>query len=596
MRAIAHALAAAGRVDDDTADALCRCVFRAMDSSGCREVAVGRLGLRRRRPAAPPALRRSVEKISANIAGTMDAAAVAAVCGGAAATRRRRRRGGRPSAGPSRLAQGRRRRAALRWLAASSTSTTPTPSASCGLGVSSPPRGLRGPSGALRGRVASRRDSLSLKKGVGPSGAPDASGEFGKRRGRIERAIAVQVVGHIRFMSSSAAKKKRRPAPRWPPRELRWRAAAVDLLAAYASIANTDELNDEKIDSPAPPSVVEALLDVAARCSLVNTVHFFEGDPKGEEGGAEAGQHTAGYVDVGEWPADSLVATQLASFRLATLRAFNVIHGGENARDPPLKRFGRRGGNVGYSNALVALCGTPVRPLPDSNLGSACVVALRLAGTARRRRGRGAVGERRRWRRRRRARRAASLRRLGRSDEEFSGFGFGVRGFWWGFVDGSRDGGPRGDAAGDSSARSRFYAPSTPPRCVSSAEAGIVVKGGDDSNPKGDDSNLAAVRRIELDDSGSPRPRVPRERVRRVVALADSIDSNPSPTCVVATSLARVAGAIGRSRWSGPRTGASPRDAARAAELGGGAAAESLLTRSRRRCRPRRRGGDDNRR
>ena len=106
-----------------------------------------------------------------------------------------------------------------------------------------PARALR----ASRGAVASRRDSRFVEKGVGREGAPDASGDAsGKRRERIERE---KVVGHIGFMSSVSAKKKRRPGgPRWPPaRELRWRAAAVDLLAAYAFVARTDddESNDE---------------------------------------------------------------------------------------------------------------------------------------------------------------------------------------------------------------------------------------------------------------------------------------------------------------------------------------------------------------
>ena len=90
MRAIAHALAAVTRVDDDTADALCAVVFRAMDSGGCPdEVAVCAAQLAHSAPGASAGLlRRSVEKISANAgaAGTMDAAAVAAVAGGAAAT------------------------------------------------------------------------------------------------------------------------------------------------------------------------------------------------------------------------------------------------------------------------------------------------------------------------------------------------------------------------------------------------------------------------------------------------------------------------------------------------------------------------------
>ena len=481
MRAIAHALAAAGRVDDDTADALCGCVFRAMDSGGCPDevaLAAARLASASPRRAAG-LLRRSVEKISANAgAGTMDAAAVAAVCGGAAATAALVAAGDvLPLGLPGGLL---RDAAAAAFALAGGVVDVDDADAECELrarGFLAAAGVLRGPSG--RYEAESRRDEIlaSLKKALDPQALRTLLESLENDEGGSSAQSQSKSSGAFGFMSSSAAKKKRRPAPRWPPaRELRWRAAAVDLLAAYASIANTDELNDEKNDSPAPPSVVEALLDDAARCSLVNTVHFFEGDPKGEEGGAEAGQHTAGYVDVGEWPADSLVATQLASFRLATLRAFNVIHGGENARDPPLKRFGRRGGNVGYSNALVALCGTPVRPLPDSNLGSACVVALRLALGRR-----GDDADAGAWASGGGGGGDAALDELRAFDggwdaratrSFFRGLGSaGTRKVpsVEGLVDGSRDRrASRRRCRRLASTRSRFYAPSTPPRCVSS--------------------------------------------------------------------------------------------------------------------------------
>ena len=273
-------------------------------------------------------------------------------------------------------------------------------------------------------------------------------------------------------------------------------------------------------------------------------------------------------MDVGEWPADSLVATQLASFRLATLRAFNVIHGGENARDPPLKRFGRRGGNVGYSNALVALCGTPVRPLPDSNLGSACVVALRGAGTARRRRGRGA------WASGGGGGGDAALDELRafdggwdapRDEEFFSGFGLG------GYAKGSFRRGfsrrfprPAGLAATLQATRVHALAflCTVDPAALRfiEAEAGIVVKGdvkGDDSNPSGDDSNPAKTvrKRFEFDGSG-PFPASPASLVNACVASLALADSDRfksfADASLVASSLAKIAGAVGRSRWSGP--------------------------------------------
>ena len=289
-----------------------------------------------------------------------------------------------------------------------------------------------------------------------------------------------------------------------------------------------------KNDSPAPPSVVEALLDDAARCSLVNTVHFFEGDPKGEEGAPRLDNIRLGTWTSGEWPADSLVATQLASFRLATLRAFNVIHGGENARDPPLKRFGRRGGNVGYSNALVALCGTPVRPLPDSNLGSACVVALRLALGRR-----GDDADAGAWASGGGGGGDAALDELRafdggwdapRDEEFFSGFGLG------GYAKGSFRRGfsrrfPRPAASRRrcrrlASTRSRFYAPSTPPRCVSSRRR----RG---SSSKATSKVTIRIPRVTIRirrkrfENGSNLtvrvpsgvPRVARERVRRVARV-----------------------------------------------------------------------------
>ena len=610
MRAIAHALAAAGRVDDDTADALCGCVFRAMDSGGCPDevaLAAARLASASPRRAAG-LLRRSVEKISANAgaAGTMDAAAVAAVCGGAAATAALVAAGDvLPLGLPGGLL---RDAAAAAFALAGGVVDVDDADAECELrarGFLAAAGVLRGPSG--RYEAESRRDEIlaSLKKALDPQALRTLLESLENDEGGSSAQSQSKSSGAFGFMSSSAAKKKRRPAPRWPPaRELRWRAAAVDLLAAYASIANTDELNDEKNDSPAPPSVVDALLDDAARCSLVNTVHFFEGDPRGEEGGAEAGQHTAGYVDVGEWPADSLVATQLASFRLATLRAFNVIHGVENARknarDPPLKppleRFGRRGGHVGYSNALVALCGTPVRPLPDSNLGSACVVALRLALGRR-----GDDADAGAWASGGGGGGDAALDELRafdggwdapRDEELFLGFGLG------GYAKGSFRRGasrrfprPAGLAATLQATRVHALAflCTVDPAALRfiEAEAGIVVKGdvkGDDSNPSGDDSNPAKTvrKRFEFDGSG-PLPASPASLVNACVASLALADSDRfksfADASLVASSLAKIAGAVGRSRWSGPahwRVAAEL--SARAAELGGDADAASLLT------------------
>ena len=581
MRAIAHALTAAGRVDDDTADALCGCVFRAMDSGGCPdEVAVASARLASASPRrAAGLLRRSVEKISANAgaAGTMDAAAVAAACGGAAATAALAAAGDvLPLGLPGGLL---RDAAAAAFALAGGVVDVDDADAECELrarGFLAAAGVLRGPSGRVE--AESRRDEiLSLLKKASDAKALRTLLESPENDAGQSKS---SVFG---FMSSSAAKKKRRPSTRWPPaRELRWRAAAVDLLAAYAHIARTDESNGDDDDAP---SVVEELLDDAARCSLVNTVHFFA-DPRGGGEGAEAGPTTAGtYADPGEWPADPSVAAQLASLRLATLRAFDVVHG-ENAR----KCSGGRGGDVGYSNALVALCGTAVRPLPGSNLGSACVVALRLALGRRGddadagpwASGGGGGGD------------DAALDELrafdggwdAPADEEVhSGFGFGyAKGSGRGFS--RRFPRPAGLAATLQATRVRALAflCTVDPAALRfvEAEAGIVVKGGDDSNPKGgDDSNPATVRRIELDDS-SGSPASPASLVNACVACVALADSNRfksfADVNAVATSLARVAGAIGRSRWSGPahwRVAAETR--ARAAELGGDAAAESLL-------------------
>ena len=301
-------------------------------------------------------------------------------------------------------------------------------------------------------------------------------------------------------------------------------------------------------------------------------------------------------MDAGEWPADSLVATQLASFRLATLRAFNVIHGGENARDPPLKRFGRRGGNVGYSNALVALCGTPVRPLPDSNLGSACVVALRLALGRR-----GDDADAGAWASGGGGGGDAALDELRafdggwdapRDEELFLGFGLG------GYAKGSFRRGasrrfprPAGLAATlqETRVHALAFICTVDPAALRfiEAEAGIVVKGdvkGDDSNPSGDDSNPAKPvrKRFEFDGSG-PLPASPASLVNACVASLALADSDRfksfAEASLVASSLAKIAGAVGRSRWSGPahwRVAAEL--SARAAELGGDADAASLLT------------------
>ena len=245
MRAIAHALAAVTRVDDDTADALCAVVFRAMDSGGCPdEVAVCAAQLAHSAPRASAGLlRRSVEKISANIAGTMDAAAVAAVCGGAAAT------AALVAAGdvlPLGLPGGLLRDAAASAFAlVGGVVECESLDAECELrarGYLAAAGCLRGPSG--RYEAQSRRDEIlaSLKKALDAKALRTLLESLENDEGGASAQSQSKSSGTFGFMSSSAAKKKRRPAPRWPPaRELRWRAAAVDLLAAYASIANTDE-------------------------------------------------------------------------------------------------------------------------------------------------------------------------------------------------------------------------------------------------------------------------------------------------------------------------------------------------------------------
>ena len=403
-----------------------------------------------------------------------------------AAARRRRRRSsprGTSFRWPSRRQQGRRRRGVCVGWRRRRRRRRRCRVRRCGLGVSSPPRGgaaLR----ALRGRVASRRDSRLVEKGVGPSGAPDASGEFGKRRGRIERAIAVQVVGYIRFHVELGGEEEEAAGAAVAAR------ARVEMARrrrgppgrVVASIANTDELNDEKTTHRRRrPSSMR--YSTTPRCSLVNTVHFFEGDPRGEEG-RRGWTTSAGYVDVGEWSADSLVATQLASFRLATLRAFNVIHGVENARknarDPPLKppleRFGRRGGHVGYSTRWSRSAGLPVRPLPvrtwEARASSRCVWRWDGAATTRTRgRGRAAAAAAATPR----STSCGLRRRLGRParmEELFWGLGSaGTRKIpsVEGLVDGSRDRrASRRRFRRLASALSRFYAPSTQPLCVSS--------------------------------------------------------------------------------------------------------------------------------
>jgi hypothetical protein len=146
---------------------------------------------------------------------------------------------------------------------------------------------------------------------------------------------------------TSTAKKKRRPAVRWPPaRELSWRAAAVDLLAAYAR------------RSACVDREILELLESAVRCSLINTGVFEKSLNNDEDG--------AGHVAVNDWPTEPGIASALATFRLATLRAFGAVPGGASAY-------------ASSHRSLVALCASPVRPLPGSNLGSSCVGALRLA-------------------------------------------------------------------------------------------------------------------------------------------------------------------------------------------------------------------------
>ena len=212
-------------------------------------------------------------------------------------------------------------------------------------------RGLRAAAGALRGPAGrleceQRGDEIvaaltkaldidALRAAIVREGDGDEAGSAVKGS-----------AGAFGFMTSTA-KKKRRPAVRWPPaRELSWRAAAVDLLAAYAR------------RSACVDREILELLESAVRCSLINTGVFEKSLNNDEDG--------AGHVAVNDWPTDPGIASALATFRLATLRAFGAVPGGASAY-------------ASSHRSLVALCASPVRPLPGSNLGSSCVGALRLA-------------------------------------------------------------------------------------------------------------------------------------------------------------------------------------------------------------------------
>ena len=212
-------------------------------------------------------------------------------------------------------------------------------------------RGLRAAAGALRGPAGrleceQRGDEIvaaltkaldidALRAAIVREGDGDEAGSAVKGS-----------AGAFGFMTSTA-KKKRRPAVRWPPaRELSWRAAAVDLLAAYAR------------RSACVDREILELLESAVRCSLINTGVFEKSLNNDEDG--------VGHVAVNDWPTDPETASALATFRLATLRAFGAVPGGASAYSSSHRR-------------LVTLCAAPVRPLPGSNLGSSCVAALRLA-------------------------------------------------------------------------------------------------------------------------------------------------------------------------------------------------------------------------
>ena len=352
MRALAAAVAAAGRVDDDTAEALTNATFDVLDAGTCPDdVATCVRALAAAAPArAAGLLRRAVFKMS-DAAGSdvgMDAGAVAGVAGGAACAAALCAAGDvLPLGLPGGLLRDAAAAAFALGVGVVNVNVDDGGDGACHVRA----RGLRAAAGALRGPAGrleceQRGDEIvaaltkaldidALRAAIVREGDGDEAGSAVKGS-----------AGAFGFMTSTA-KKKRRPAVRWPPaRELSWRAAAVDLLAAYArrSACVTGEILE--------------LLESAVRCSLINTGVFEKSLNNDEDG--------AGHVAVNDWPTDPGIASTLATFRLATLRAFGAVPGGASAY-------------ASSHRSLVALCASPVRPLPGSNLGSSCVAALRLA-------------------------------------------------------------------------------------------------------------------------------------------------------------------------------------------------------------------------
>ena len=352
MRALAAAVAAAGRIDDDTAEALTNVTFDVLDAGTCPDdVATCVRALAAAAPArAAGLLRRAVFKMS-DAAGSdvgMDAGAVAGVAGGAACAAALCAAGDvLPLGLPGGLLRDAAAAAFALGVGVVNVNVDDGGDGACHVCA----RGLRAAAGALRGPAGrleceQRGDEIvavltkaldvdALRAAIVREGDGDEAGSAVKGS-----------AGAFGFMTSTA-KKKRRPAVRWPPaRELSWRAAAVDLLAAYArrSACVTREILE--------------LLESAVRCSLINTGVFEKSLNNDEDG--------VGHVAVNDWPTDPDIASALATFRLATLRAFGAVPGGASAYSSSHK-------------SLVTLCAAPVRPLPGSNLGSSCVAALRLA-------------------------------------------------------------------------------------------------------------------------------------------------------------------------------------------------------------------------
>ena len=352
MRALAAAVAAAGRVDDDTAEALTNVTFDVLDAGTCPDdVATCVRALAAAAPArAAGLLRRAVFKMS-DAAGSdvgMDAGAVAGVAGGAACAAALCAAGDvLPLGLPGGLLRDAAAAAFALGVGVVNVNVDDGGDGACHVRA----RGLRAAAGALRGPAGrleceQRGDEIvaaltkaldidALRAAIVREGDGDEAGSAVKGS-----------AGAFGFMTSTA-KKKRRPAVRWPPaRELSWRAAAVDLLAAYAR------------RSACVDREILELLESAVRCSLINTGVFEKSLNNDEDG--------AGHVAVNDWPTEPGTASALATFRLATLRAFGAVPGGASAY-------------ASSHRSLVALCASPVRPLPGSNLGSSCVGALRLA-------------------------------------------------------------------------------------------------------------------------------------------------------------------------------------------------------------------------